>query len=278
MNTIAKKILNISFKVITWLLVAFTVLMMIVTIFNVTTVGEYDRSIFGYKFYIVLSNSMKKTDQNADMDVHFNARDIVIVKEVKDRTKFKEGDIISFISTNNDDSWGKAVTHMVRRPEFDEEGKLLGYRTFGTATGSDDEVIVAPSDVLGEYVGKIPAAGKFFNFMKTTPGYIVCILIPFMLLIFYNGLNIIRLFRKYRREQMAVMQAERDKIEAERAENQRMMQELLALKAQLEQQGREAPPPAEPAFEVASAEKAETDETDETKSDNAASGEATDEN
>ena len=31
------------------------------------------------------------------------------------------------------------------------------------------------------------------------------------------------------------MQEERDKIDAERAENQRMMQELLALKAQLDQ-------------------------------------------
>jgi hypothetical protein len=32
---------------------------------------------------------------------------------------------------------------------------------------------------------------------------------------------------------MEAMQAERDKIDAERAENQRMMEELLALKAQL---------------------------------------------
>jgi len=52
--------------------------------------------------------------------------------------------------------------------------------------------------------------------------------------------NTVKLFKQYKREQMADMQAEKDKIEAERAENQRMMQELLALKAQLVQQSGEA--------------------------------------
>jgi hypothetical protein len=88
--------------------------------------------------------------------------------------------------------------------------------------------------------------GKFFAFVKSTPGYIICILIPFLLLILYNGMNVIRLFRKYKSEQMEAMQAERDKIEEERAEAQRMMAELMALKAQLTQNGTGATP-TEPA-------------------------------
>ena len=70
-------------------------------------------------------------------------------------------------------------------------------------------------------------------FLKTTPGYIVCILIPFLLLILIQGLNCIKLFRRYKLEQMAEMKEERAKIEEERAESQKMMAELLALKAQL---------------------------------------------
>ena len=66
-------------------------------------------------------------------------------------------------------------------------------------------------------------------FLKTTPGYILCILLPFLLLILSQGLNCIRLFRQYKKEQMDEMKVEREKIEQERAESQRMMAELMEL-------------------------------------------------
>lgn len=244
-----KKILNIALKIVTWTLVAFTVFMMIFTVVTVSTVDKNDRDIFGTKFYIVQTDSMSLSENNKDMDVHFNAGDIVIIKNVKDPTKLKEGDIIAFMSTNSE-SYGETVTHMIRKVERTDDGKLIGYVTYGTNTGTDDEVKVTPEYVLGIYSGKLPMLGRFFAFVKSTPGYIVCILVPFLLLILYNGASVIRLFRKYRREQMEAMQAERDKIDAERAETQRMMQELLALKAQLDQKnGGEGTPPADPVSE-----------------------------
>ena len=278
MNTTAKKILNIGIKAITWLLVAFTVFIMVFTIVTVTTVDRNDRSIFGIKFYIVQTDSMSKSDKNADLDVHFNAGDIVIIKNVKDSRALQAGEIIAFMSTNSE-SYGETVTHMIREVRKTTDGKVIGYVTYGTNTGVDDEALVEPEYVLGAYSGKLPGVGNFFAFVKSTPGYIVCILVPFVLLILYNGLNVIRLFRRYKREQAAEMQAERDKIDAERAENQRMMQELLALKAQLDQKnGGEGTPPAEPASEVDPTEEATTDETAETKSEDAAPAETTDEN
>ena len=278
MNTTAKKILNIALKVVTCLLVAFTVFMMIFTIVTVTTVDRNDRSIFGVKFYIVQSDSMSLSENNKDMDVHFNAGDIVIIKNVDDPRALQAGDVIAFMSTNSV-SYGETVTHMIREVKKTEDGKVLGYVTYGTNTGTDDEALVEPEYVLGIYSGKLPGVGRFFAFVKSTPGYIVCILVPFLLLILYNGVNVIRLFRKYKREQMADMQAEKEKLEAERAENQRMMQELLALKAQLDQKnGGEGTPPTEPASEVAPTEEAKTDEISETKSEDAAPAETTDEN
>ena len=277
MNT-TKKILNIALKVVTWLLVAFTVFMMIFTVVTVTTVDRNDRSIFGVKFYIVQTDSMSLSENNKDMDVHFNAGDIVIIKNVDDPRALQAGDVIAFMSTNSV-SYGETVTHMIREVKKTEDGKVLGYVTYGTNTGVDDEALVEPEYVLGAYSGKLPGVGNFFAFVKSTPGYIVCILVPFLLLILYNGVNVIRLFRKYKREQMEAMQAEKDKLEAERAENQRMMQELLALKAQLDKkEGGEGTPPAEPASEVAPTEEAKTDEISETKSEDAAPAETTDEN
>ena len=233
MNTSTlKKISNVATRVFAWILIAFTVSMMVFTVFTVTTVDKNDRNVFGIKFYIVRTGSMSLSENNKDMKIHFNEGDIVIIKNVKDKTALQKGDVISFMSVN-EESYGETVTHMIYDVKMKDD-KVIGYVTYGTNTGAIDSAIVEPNYVLGQYTGKLPGVGHFFAFVKSTQGYIICILIPFLLLILYNGLNVIRLFKQYRREQMADMQAERDKIDAERAENQRMMQELLALKAQLE--------------------------------------------
>ena len=240
MNTTAKKILNIALKVVTWLLVAFTVFMMIFTVVTVTTVDRNDRSILGVKFYIVQTDSMSLSENNKDRDVHFNAGDIVIIKNVEDPRALQAGDVIAFMSTNSV-SYGETVTHMIREVKKTDDGKVLGYVTYGTNTGTDDEALVEPEYVLGAYSGKLPGVGNFFAFVKSTPGYIVCILVPFLLLILYNGVNVIRLFRQYKKEQTAVMEAERAEIAEERKKNEDMLRELQALKEQLERQKGDTP-------------------------------------
>ena len=184
-----KRVFNIAFKAVTWLLVAFAVLMMVFTVFTVTTVDRNDRNIFGMRFYIVQTDSMSPSEKNAHMDVHFSAGDIILIQNVDDPTKLAPGDIIAFLSTN-DVSYGETVTHMIREVKRDGSGKLLGYVTFGTNTDTDDEALVEPAYVLGKYTGKLPGVGNFFAFVKSTPGYIICILIPFLLLILYNGINV----------------------------------------------------------------------------------------
>lgn len=259
----AKRALGIASKVLTWIIIAVTVFMMVFTIFSTLTFDRNDRNLFGIRFYIVLTDSMSPSENNKDDKVHFNAGDIVLIKNVDDAKALQPGEVIAFVSQNSD-SFGETITHMIREVRTSEEGNVIGYVTYGTNTGTDDEALVEPEYVLGTYKSKLSGVGKFFQFVKSTPGYIICILIPFLLLILYNGVNVIRLFRQYKREQMEAMQAERDKIDAERAENQRMMAELLALKAQLDKQNGEAQPAEQPASEAADAkEESSAEATDE---------------
>ena len=217
-----KKALKIISTVLVWILVAVTVGMMIFTVISVNTLDQSNRSIFGYKFFIVRSDSMSATD--------FKAGDIVFTKNCNPAT-LKEGDIIAFISQNSH-NYGETVTHKIREKTTDADGNPA-FVTYGTTTGKDDEVPVSYAYVLGKYTGKIPSVGSFFQFVKTTPGYICCILVPFLLLIIYQGINCIALFRKYKKEQLAVLTAEREQIEEERRQSLEMMKELQALKAQL---------------------------------------------
>lgn len=197
--------------------------MMIFTVISVTTFNRNDRDLFGYKAYIVNTDSMAATD--------FNAGDLIFVKEVAPST-LKEGDIITFISQDSD-NFGEVITHKIRRPATDAQGNA-GFITYGTTTGVDDATVVTHPYIMGKYTSHLKGVGTFFNFLKTPQGYIICIFIPFMLLILYQGINCIRLFRRYKQEQTEEMEAEKARIEAERAENAKMLAELQALKAQLE--------------------------------------------
>ncbi len=222
MNNI-KKILNILWSIFVIFVVIVAVGMMIFTIVSVNMFDRTNRDIFGYKFFISQSDSMSATD--------FDAGDIVIVKEV-DAFSLKEGDVITFISQNSY-SYGETVTHKIREVRRTDDGGV-GFVTYGTTTNTDDETLA--TIIIGKYVGRIPGVGTFFTFLKTTPGYILCILTPFLILIISQVVSTVKIFRQYKKEQTAEIEAERAKLAQEREESQKMMAELLALKAQLETQ------------------------------------------
>ncbi len=225
---------NVIKNVFTWLLVIAAVAMMIFTVVSVNTFDRNDRSLFGYKAYVVRSDSMKATD--------FAAGDLVLVKEV-DPVTLQVGDIISFQSTNAE-SYGEMVTHKIRRIVSDSYGNPA-FITYGTTTNVDDSSVVEYGYVRGKYQFAIPYVGTFFEFLKTTPGYIVCIFLPFLALIGIQGFQSVKLFKQYKDEQMAQLEQERQqerqaieeerkKLEAQQEESRRMMEQLLALQQQLQ--------------------------------------------
>lgn len=228
-----KKVFNIVKRVLVWLIVLLAVFMMIFTVVSVMTFNRNDRSLLGYKLFIVNTDSMSATD--------FSAGSLIFVKEVDDPATLKEGDIITFVSQGSE-SYGENITHKIRKLTTDAMGSP-GFVTYGTTTGVDDETIVTYPFVLGQYQWHIPVVGSFFNFLKTTPGYFVCIFIPFMLIIIYQGVNFFNLFRRYKKEQMEEMQAEKErieadraKLEAEKAENAKLLEEFRAFKEKYEAQ------------------------------------------
>lgn len=236
-----KKALKVIQTIFVWLIVALSVFMMVFTVVSVTTFNRNDRDLFGYRAYIVNTDSMSATD--------FDAGALIFVKEV-DCSTLREGDIITFVSQNNE-SFGETLTHKIRKVTRDANGNP-GFITYGTTTDTDDATIVTYPYVLGKYQSHLPHVGTFFNFLKTPQGYIICIFLPFMLLILYHGINSIRLFRRYKAEQLEEMNTEKARLEEERAQNARMLEELMALKAQLEQKNEPAPQPepeAEPQTE-----------------------------
>jgi len=212
-------------NIISWVFTVLSVGIMIFTIISSTVLNRNDKSIFGYKAFIVLSDSMSATD--------FSAGDVVVSKSI-DPSTLKVGDIITFQSENSE-SYGQTVTHKIREITRDAEGNP-GFITYGTTTDTNDETIVSFPFVLGKYLFRIPKLGTFFYFLKTTPGYFICIFIPFMILILIQAIKSINLFRQYKKEQKEEIDEERQKLADERARNEEMMKQLLEMRDQLAKQ------------------------------------------
>lgn len=224
-----KRILRIINNILVALIVAAAVGMMIFTIVSVTTFDRDDRSLFGYQAFIVLSDSMSATD--------FSAGDLVLTRSV-DPTTLQAGDIIAYRSENSE-NYGEIVTHKIRELTQNDQGEP-GFVTYGTTTDQNDETVVTYDAVVGKYQFSLPGVGRFFQFLKTAPGYILCIFLPFFLLIVIQGINSVRLFRKYKRQKTAEMRAEyakqrealaeeRRKLDEKMAQSEKMLEELRAM-------------------------------------------------
>ena len=215
-----KKALDIAVRIITTVILIFSVCVMIFTVISVNTVGK-DADFLGYKPYIVLSDSMKDTFAVGDLSVSAQA----------DPETLEPGDIITFTSIDPS-NYGAVVTHKIREiTEYEGEPAFV---TYGTTTGVDDSYPVPFDNVIGEYKFRLPKMGYFFEFLTTPAGYVTVILIPFLVLIALQGAKFFRLVRQYRAEQQAELDTQRAQAAAELEEARRMKEELERLKAQLQ--------------------------------------------
>lgn len=221
-----KKALHIIKNVLIWVVIAFAVVVMIFTLVSMTSLDRKDRNIFGFKFFVVQTGSMSATD--------FDAGDIVISRTV-DPSTLKEGDIITFIS-QNEESRGQTVTHKIRRLTVTEKGEPA-FITYGTTTDTDDKTPVTYENVVGKYQFRIPKLGGFMASLKSKPSNFLFILIPVGLFLLFQVFNVGRLIKKGKKEEADEEEEdERKKLEQEKKESDEMLRKLKELQAQIEAQ------------------------------------------
>ena len=240
MTSKAKKALKITGNVLTVAVAILVVIMTVLTVFSMVFNRDGTASVFGVQAYVVQSDSMTP---------EFAAGDVIFSEEVNPE-ELVAGDIITFISRDSA-SYGQTITHCIR--EVTTYNGELAFITYGIATGVDDGTPAAASDVLGRYTFRIAGLGSFFEFLKSVPGYIVCILLPFLVIIGLQVANIVSAVRAARTEKAAAAAAERSRVEA-------LEEEVARLRAQVggASVGAQTPQPAEAQADIKTAE-AQTD-------------------
>lgn len=240
MTSKTKKALKITGNVLTGIVAVLVVVMTVLTVFSMVFNRDGTASVFGVQAYVVQSDSMTP---------EFAAGDVIFSEEVNPE-ELVAGDIITFISRDSA-SYGQTITHCIR--EVTTYNGELAFITYGIATGVDDGTPAAASDVLGRYAFRIAGLGSFFEFLKSVPGYIVCILLPFLVIIGLQVANIVSAVRAARTEKAAAAAAERSRVEA-------LEEEVARLRAQVggASVGAQTPQPAEAQADIKTAE-AQTD-------------------
>ena len=109
--------------------------------------------------------------------------DLIIVRTTK-AEDIKVGDVISFFDPESR-SGTSVVTHRVVALEYNAAtGELLSFRTHGDRNDTGDLVSIPKENLVGRYIGiTLPGIGNVAMFLQSTPGLILCIAVPIVLLV-----------------------------------------------------------------------------------------------
>lgn len=178
-----KKLFKMVYKVISYtvicILMAIAAFLIFYVISGKIAQKQGKKPLFG--LYTIISPSMTGT---------LNVYDVAFTMRV-DTDKLKEGDIITFYSTNSFFG-GTPITHrIIEIVDVPESGKM--FRVKGDANPKADEEKVIPSNVVGKVLFKIPQLGRVQFFLASKGGWIIAIMIPALVIISYDIYKIFRL-------------------------------------------------------------------------------------
>lgn len=144
-------------------------------------------NIFGYKSYIIKTNSMEPT---------IKVNDVLITKKVE-KEKIKVGDVITFIKN------GEVITHRIT--QIDENGE---YTTKGDNNNIEDTFKINYDNIEGKNILTIPYLGKIVEILDNK---IVFLIITLIILIF--------MFMAIQNQEKKDKRKEKKRMEDEKSKN-----------------------------------------------------------
>mgnify|MGYP004525143109 CR=1 FL=1 len=196
-------------KLLTILGIVLCIILIPILVINCTLIAKQftdkDKvpSVGGIFPMIVLTDSMKGT---------FDSGSLIICKTA-DPEDVRVGDVICFYDPMGNGT--TTTTHRVMEIETDEAGNI-SYITKGDANNTEDMAPVPASMLVGVYQFHIAGLGSFALFMQSTPGLIIFVALPILLLIGYDMVRR-RMYEKKKDSDTDALMAELEALRAEKA-------------------------------------------------------------
>lgn len=233
-----KKIANIVVNVV--LIVAILLAAVCTYTSYVSTSGNGVPSIFGIRILSIQTDSMYPTLKPGDM---------IFDKQVKDTGELEVGDIITYWTVID----GERVLNTHRIEQIYDGGGYLIFETKGDNNTTADPLTVHESEIVGKYEGmKISGLGKVFDYLQTSTGFLVVVVVPVAIFFLFHLIQFFRVLFEYnniknkllyevergktedlvedeKKRQDELRQKERERLEAELRE--KLREEIMAANA-----------------------------------------------
>lgn len=123
------------------------------------------KSLFGFRYYTVLTPSMTPT---------YDVGDMVFVK-LMNADSINVGDVITFNPTSESDAY---LTHRVAEKIDNYEGTgVTCFRTKGDANDSEDSFLIDENRVIGAVKFSVPGLGYVFRFVQLKWYFVVALMV-----------------------------------------------------------------------------------------------------
>lgn len=185
----AKRIINIVVNVI--LVVAIILAAVCTYISFVSTSGNGVPSILGVSLMTIQTDSMYPV---------LKPGDLIIDTPVKDASTLRTGDIITYWTIIN----GERVLNTHEIVGIYDGGNYLLFETKGLRNTTADALTVHESEIVGKYKFRIPGIGKVVDYLQTSTGFFLLVIVPVLLFFIYHLVQFFRVLFEYQNVKMLI--------------------------------------------------------------------------
>lgn len=190
-----KKAFGIFGDVILVLLILLALSGIIYSFSKSTSHGYSIPKIFGKWMSVVQTESMDTGEKGC-----IKAGDLVFGDSNTSYSDLKVGDIVFFLNDKVLDKDGNQTTivvvHRIYEEIIDIHGTVLGYRTKGDANPYVDQDngvdALTEANYVGTYTGKVGGFGKVINFLTSSLGFGLCIVLPIFLYLIWQVIKLVQ--------------------------------------------------------------------------------------
>ena len=193
----AKKVLNTVINVV--LIIAIVVAVIATYVSFVSTSGNGVPNIFGLRLLSIQTDSMYPTIDPGDLVIATGVEDPSTLRAVgkyldeNGNEVEYEGDIIAYWTIIN----GERVLNTHRIVGIYDGGGYLIFETKGDNNTTADPLTVHESEIVGQYKLKVPGVGKVFDYLQTSTGFLIVVVIPVFLFFLFHLVQFFRVLFEY---------------------------------------------------------------------------------